>query len=73
MAPSYEAFLEEWVGLGRDLGSRLGAVWQTFADLDAHRPPLRRLELLVTLAAGSGSDTRNPGRKERNRGTHQWH
>lgn len=64
VAPSYAAFLEDWLGLGAALGSRLSVVWQTFADLDAQRPPLRRLELLITLVATSASEPQRARRKE---------
>lgn len=64
VAPSYAAFLEDWLGVGTALGSRLSAVWQTFTDLDPHRPPLRRLELVVTLAARSRSEPPRARRKE---------
>ena len=70
VAPSYPAFLEDWLGLGTALGSRLSAVWQTFADLDARRPPLRRLELLITLAARSASEPQRAPRKEVAHGAH---
>jgi len=64
VAPSHEAFLAEWLGIGTALGARLSAVWESFADLDPQRRPLRRLELLITLAAGSCLDTTPPPRKE---------
>jgi len=64
VAPSYEAFLEEWLGVGTALGTRFSAVWESVADLDPQRRPLRRLELLCTLAAGSRVDTTRPTRKE---------
>lgn len=71
VAPSYVAFLEDWLGLGTALGSRLSAVWQTFADLDQRRPPLRRLELLITLTAKSGSEPLYARRKETGHGAHE--
>jgi hypothetical protein len=64
VAPSHEAFLEEWLGVGTALGARLSAVWESFADLAPQRHPLRRLELLITLAAGSRVDPTQPTRKE---------
>ncbi len=64
VTPSHEAFLEEWLGVGTALGARLSAVWESVADLDPQRRPLRRLELVCTLAAGSRVDTTRPTRKE---------
>src|SRR5262249_11121724 len=33
VAPSYEVFLEEWLGVGTTLGARLSAVWESMPDL----------------------------------------
>jgi hypothetical protein len=64
VAPSYAAFLEEWLGVGTALGTRLSAVWESVADLDPRRHPLRRLELVLTLAAGTHVDTTPSAREE---------
>lgn len=64
VAPSHEAFLEDWLGVGTALGARLSAVWESGADLDSQRRPLRRLELLFTLAAGARVDPPPPTSQE---------
>ena len=50
VAPSYEQFLHNWLGLGASFGALLCALGQAAADLTA--PPLRRLEVCVAILAG---------------------
>jgi hypothetical protein len=71
VAPSHHAFLEEWLGLGTTVGARLSAVWESVADLDPQRRPLRRLERLITLAAGAHGDPGPQIRKEVPDGTRE--
>ena len=52
VSESYEAFLETRLGLSMPFGRRLGAIGQVWTDTPLQRAPLRRLEMLCTLAAG---------------------